>query len=205
MNSQMINASAFRYSSIFFNSEFEDILKGIIACYYSIISSGTELPNNENDIRDIMLSKELYLKNSTFKEAYPPLSNYHFDKETSENKGRADIRILHVKPYKDDDAYYVIECKRLDGGNTLNRKYITNGIKRFTTKKKYPFYNNTAGMIGFVVANIDIHQNSTVELALTQTEIVSNFEYSYFSEHRISGASNIIYHLMFNFSNNIIS
>jgi len=218
MNNQMINASAFKYNIIYFNSEFENILRGIISCYHSMVSAKIKLPhNNEGAIRDAMLSKN-YLKGHSFKENHPQLLNYHFDKETTENNGRADIRILHVNPYKGDEAYYIIECKRLDGENKLNREYIGNGIARFTNEKKYPFYENIAGMIGFVVKKIDIHKNThcninellqnvftkiNTERILTKKEINPDFEYSYYSSHKIDGDSKIIYHLMFDFSDNI--
>lgn len=221
MNNQYLNASCFVYSSTFYNENFEKILVGIIACYYCIVESKIKLPpNDENKVRDIMLFD--YLKKLDFKNSHFPLANYHFDKETYESKGRADIRILHVNPYKDDYAYYIIECKRLDNGNRngkigLNGEYIANGIARFILEKKYPFYNDTAGMLGFVVEKMDIHQNISAinqllkntfteintEKELTPRQIVSSFEYSYCSSHKIEDSSKIIYHLMFDFSKNI--
>ena len=220
MNNQAINTSAFGYSSFFFNSDFEDILKGIIECYYCVASANAKLPNNENLIRDELLSKK-YLKSKIFKKAHPPLHKYQFDKETAEDKGRVDIRILYVDPYKDDDAYYVIECKRLNNENTtgttgLNAEYISEGIARFASEK-YSMYENTAGMIGFVVEKMDIPQNISAintllsqhftyintEVTLTYKAIASGFKYSYFSKHKIAGISKIIYHLMFDFSENV--
>ena len=215
-----MDASVFIHSTVFYNQEFEDILKGIIDCYYSIIATKTELLNDENYIRDIMLSKK-YLKNSAFKNTHHPLEKYHFDKETAENDGRVDIRVLHIKPYKDDDAYYVIECKRIDSKNTkgkkgLNAKYIYEGIARFVSGK-YSMYSKTAGMIGFVVEKMDIHQNISdiitllnqhfghinTEETFTHKTIVSGFKFSYFSRHKINDISKIIYHLMLDFSDNI--
>ena len=78
-------------------------------------------------------------------------------------------------------------------------------------------YDGTAGMIGFVVEKMDIHQNVSAintllaehfiqistEEALTYKSIVSDFKYSYFSRHKIDGIVKIIYHLMFDFSDNI--
>jgi len=153
----------FEYSILHFNAKFEQILAGIVIVYSCIIDTKTKVPlNDENAIRDIFLSKE-YLKGEKFRAKYPPLANYHFDKETVENGGRADIRVLQVKPYKDDDAYYVIECKRLNninqnGKTGLNGEYISNGIARFVSEK-YQFYENTAGMVGFVVSKMNIHEN----------------------------------------------
>jgi hypothetical protein len=222
MNNHTLDATAFEYSISYFNTTFEDILAGIIITYSCIIATKTEVPlNDENAIRDIFLSKK-YLKNVKFREANPPLANYQFDAETIENKGRADIRILQVKPYKDDDAYYIIECKRLNKDNQnwetgLNGKYISNGIARFTNEKKYKFYNNTAGMVGFVVAEMDIHENIccinkllkdtfadiNTEKELTKTQIAHDFEYSYYSLHKVDNATKTLYHLMLDFSNNI--
>jgi hypothetical protein len=110
-----LDASVFEYNEVIYNKDFEDILKGIIACYYCIISDKIMLPNDENQIRDIMLCR--YLKNRLFKDANPPLSDYHFDSETVENKGRADIRILCVNPYMGDYDYYIIESNRMDNIN----------------------------------------------------------------------------------------
>ncbi|MDR3047250.1 MAG: hypothetical protein LBU51_06510 [Bacteroidales bacterium] len=223
MDNRPLNASVFEYSIVFYNKDFEDILAGIIAGYYCIIAAKTPIPpNDENTIRDVLLSN--YLKKTKFKETHPPLSNYLFDKEISENDGRVDIRIMPIKSnYIDDESYYNIECKRLDAKNQLgktglNGEYISNGIARFTSKK-YTSYKNTAGLIGFVVEKMDIQKNIekinkllatgfselNTTTKLTQKQIVSVFEYSYFSIHKVNDSSNIIYHLMLNFSDNTIA
>ncbi|GHT68727.1 hypothetical protein AGMMS50239_34400 [Bacteroidia bacterium] len=221
MSNQTLDATAFEYSISYFNTTFEDILAGIVVVYSCIIATKTKVPlNDENAIRDIFLSKE-YLKSIDFRKSNPPLDNYHFDKEISENQGRADIRVLQIKPYKDDDAYYVIECKRLDNENQngktgLNGKYISNGIARFTNERKYQFFNNTAGMIGFIVSEMDICNNVycinqllqniftgiNTEKELTKKQITPDFEYSYYSNHKVGKSTKIIYHLMLDFSAN---
>ena len=223
MSNQTLDATVFGYSVSYFNATFESILAGIITVYSCIITTKRKVPlNDENAIRDVFLSREEYLKNMDFRNANPPLGNYHFDKETSENKGRADIRILQVNPYKDDGAYYVIECKRLNNENQngetgLNGKYISSGIKRFTNEDKYQFYNHTAGMIGFIVSKMNIHENVgfingllqnaftevNMEKELTKKHINSDFDYSYYSVHKVGESTNIIYHLMLDFSNNM--
>ena len=221
MNKQNLDTTVFEYSVSYFNAEFENILTGIVIVYSCIIATKIKVPlNDENAIRDVFLSKK-YLKGQQFRAEYPPLANYHFDKETTENGGRADIRVLQVKPYKDDDAYYVIECKRLDkvnqnGKTGLNGEYISNGIARFVSEK-YPMHENTAGMIGFVVSKMNIYENVgcinqllqntftqiNTEKELTKKQIVPDFEYSYYSNHRVGKSTKIIYHLMFDFSNDI--
>ena len=209
MKNHPLDAPNFEYTISYFDAKFEQILSRIIICYNCIISEKIKVPlNNENAIRDIMLNN--YLKNTKFKTLNKPLSNYHFDKETSESGGRADIRVLKVNPYEDDDAYYVIECKRLNGKKDLNSKYVVSGIARFTNEKKYHFFNNSAGMLGFVVEKIDINQNILAineflskEEELFGKTIVSDFKYSYCSKHNINGISKTIYHLMLDFSENI--
>ena len=60
--------------------------------------------------------------------------------------------------WEQEKAYFIIECKRLDGNKTLNDKYKNEGINRFITKK-YSSYYGANGMIGFVVKKIDIDEN----------------------------------------------
>ncbi|MBG0783072.1 MAG: hypothetical protein H0S84_12450 [Bacteroidales bacterium] len=222
-----IDASIFNYSFSFYQNEFEEILRGIIVCYKCINSSGLSLKNNENDIRDAMLNN--YLKVEHFKREHFNLVNYHFDSETIENTGRADIRILPVNPYINDKAYYIIECKRLNNQNLtgmtgLNAEYVKNGICRFVTGY-YSSYFGINGMIGFVVENFEIdknitHINSFLNKNLTNDrgknvnampiqkikpiEISEDFKYSYTSTHQTVSQNEItLYHLMFNFSKQI--
>ena len=222
-----INTTKFGYSSSFYINEFEAILRGIIVCSQCINSSVEKLPNNENEIRDIMLLK--YLKNESFKKAHFNLANYHFDYETIENTGRADIRILPVNPYINDEAYYIIECKRLNNQNLtgitgLNAEYVKNGICRFVTGS-YSSSFGINGMIGFVVENFDIdknitHINSFLKQDLTNDRgknvnakpiqeitpinIGKDFNYCYASKHQASTQNEItLYHLMFDFSKQI--
>ena len=219
-----INATNFGYSSSFYINEFEDILRGIIVCSNCINSSEIALSNNENEIRNIMLKD--YLKVESFKKAHFNLASYHFDYETIENTGRADIRILPVNPYVTDEVYYIVECKRLNNQNLtgvtgLNAEYVKNGICRFVTGY-YSSYFGINGMIGFVVDNLDIDNNITclnsfLNKDLTNDreenvnampiqeikaiEISEDFKYSYTSTHQTVSQNEItLYHLMFNFS-----
>jgi hypothetical protein len=222
-----INATNFGYGSSFYRNEFEDILRGIIFCYNCINSSELLLPNNENEIRNVMLKD--YLKVESFKKSHFNLASYHFDYETIENSGRADIRILPVNKYINDEAYYIIECKRLDNQNLtgvsgLNSEYVKNGVCRFVTGY-YSSYFRINGMIGFVVDNLDIdknaaHINSFLNEDLTNDRgenvttmpiqeikpivISEDFNYSYTSIHKnVLNDEIVIYHLMFDFLKNI--
>jgi hypothetical protein len=213
-----LNASGYDYNGIFYNAEFEDILSKIIACYNTMISENVSLSNNENKIRDYMLYN--YLKKQSFKVEHS-VTNYLFDPELPENGGRIDIRIMPVNPFVNDDAYYIIECKRLDavnqnGTSGLNSEYIKEGVSRFVSSK-YSTHYKTNGMIGFVVDPIDINQNvssinnllATSFLVANTTQdlqfrkIVADFDFSYCSCHNVEGNSVVLYHLMFDLSKNV--
>lgn len=224
---ESISATNFKHSGSFYTNEFEDILRGMIVCYQCIYSSRVKLPNDENEIRNVMLKD--YLKVKSFKESHFNLANYQFDLETIENSGRTDIRILKVNPYIDDYEYFVIECKRLNSKNlsgttSLNSEYVKNGICRFVSGY-YSSYFGLNGMIGFVVDDLDIVNNITnlnsflhkdlinekqetvnakAVQEIKQIELYESFRYSYTSTHKTSSEREItLYHLMFDFSNNI--
>ncbi len=122
-----------------------------------------KLPNDENKIRSIML--EEYMKKN--KSAYG-MEGYKFDNEVPENyvgngkhKGRVDIRILLKSDFEKDDAYYIIECKRLDGTTRLNKKYVGEGIARFVTEKYSSYYGRNI-MLGFIVKKMNVPANTRV-------------------------------------------
>lgn len=56
-------------------------------------------------------------------------------------------------------AYYLIECKRVDGKADLNKKYVNKGIMRFTTQYYSSHYGENI-MLGFVVKQVDLTENS---------------------------------------------
>lgn len=210
-----IDASAYGHSSIIYHEEFEEVLSKIIACYNRMLRDNVNLSNNENSIRDYMLYN--YLKKQWFKKQYE-VTNYLFDPELPENNGRIDIRIMPINPFVNDDAYFVIECKRIDSKNRkgtsgLNSEYIKEGIDRFVNSK-YTSYYRTNGMIGFVVETMNISENivdindlmkgtMNVTQELFYREITTDFNFSYCSTHSVNTHEITIYHLMFNFANNI--
>lgn len=213
-----LSASGYKYSSIFYNEEFEDILSKIIICYKMMINKDVEVGSDENKIRDFLLKN--YLKNNSIRNELK-LTNYLFDREVPEDNdlGRTDIKIQTRNTFQDTKAYYIIECKRLDcqnqdGETGLNGKYISEGICRFTSSK-YSCYNKTNGMLGFVVQPMNIQDNivcinniltnsdfpSNTQQNIQYRKLVDNFDYSYYSTHTIDHNEIVIYHLMLDFSN----
>jgi hypothetical protein len=217
-----LNASGYGYNGIFYNTEFEDILSKIIACYHLMLSDNVTLSNDENQIRDVLYLN--YLNSDKIRKSVGLLS-YYFDRETQEDRtsGRTDIRILTANSFIETAAYYIIECKRLDATNPngttgLNAEYIKNGICRFVSQT-YSSHYKTNGMIGFIVEPINIDTNvvainnllknnfsvaNTIQ-PLTHREIVTAFSFTYYSTHNTGKDRVLLYHLMFNFSKNIKS
>ncbi|MEG0900179.1 MAG: hypothetical protein RSF40_10785 [Oscillospiraceae bacterium] len=91
---------------------------------------------------------------------FEPESQESYNDLTHNYGSRTDIKIL-LQPdsFQRRDAYFNIECKRLDGHKDLNDKYIDNGVKRFISSKYSSYYGKNF-MIGFVVKNIKIDDNT---------------------------------------------
>ena len=216
-----IDASPFEFDSMFYDQEFEIILCKITLCYQMMINDDVKVPNDENEIRDVLLLN--YLKNDEIRKIIG-LTDYQFDREVPEDNtlGRPDIRIITLDTLKIQAAYYIIECKRLNNQNLygtsgLNAEYIIEGIIRFV-KSKYSIYYRVNGMIGFVVEDMDIDQNieninklllqnfpeANTKTILSKTSFIDNFEFQYYSIHSDKKNSKFkLYHLMFDFSEHI--
>lgn len=213
-----LNATGYKGNSKFFHAEFERVLSYVIIGYKQMLTDNVSLINDENSIRDVLLYS--YLKKTEFKKLHN-INDFLFDKELEENLGRIDIRVMPVNPFVSDDAYFILECKRLNSKNTsgktgLNGEYIAEGICRFVSQK-YSCYHQTNGMIGFVVDELDIDKNVTSLNVLLNSQfpdamkvkdiskrsIVTGFEFSYYSSHTCKNNELLLYHLMFNFSDNI--
>ena len=134
-----------------------------------------KLPNDENRIRSIMLEEYLKEKKSSYS-----MSDYRFELEVPENYagngrhvGRVDIRILLKSDFEKEDAYYIIECKRVDGTTDLNKKYVKEGVARFVTEKYSSYYGRNI-MLGFVVKKIDISANVQLIEGIQNSELNQN-------------------------------
>jgi hypothetical protein len=219
-----LDASKYDYSALFYEKNFELILSKITLCYLLMKSHNPTLENNENKIRDALLIN--YLRKNEVKEKLK-LTDWIFDREVPEDTtvGRVDIRVISFDTFKIQEAYYIIECKRLDNVNTtgktgLNAEYIKNGISRFTefTENYYTSYYRVNGMIGFIVEKMDIHSNTKkinkllkdfgipiTTKYLTKDSFIPGFEYHYHSTHLDNNNDELkIYHLMFEFHENIV-
>jgi len=188
-------------------------LEHIIRSYESLINDNIQLKNDENEIRDILV--EHYL-NHPLKRQELRIDNLIFNREPSENmaKGFVDIKIQTMISLNNPKAYYIFECKRLDGSMELNRKYVKEGIMRFVSEK-YSSYYGLNGMLGFEVkklnttANIeeinrltaDDYPETNIIKRIEITNVTQEFKYSYISSHTTVSSRDIrLYHLMLDFS-----
>jgi hypothetical protein len=219
-----LSAVGYNYNAINYTAEFQRVLNGIFICYTLMLKDNVLVPaNDENKIRDILLLK--YLKNDAIRDITGLSGNFIFDREVPEDntEGRTDIKVQTIQTFTKSDAYYVVECKRLDNKNTtgtsgLNAEYIKNGIYRFVAKK-YSTNCGTNAIIGFVIDKMDIHFNimnniktllknnfkicNTIKY-IKEESFIPNFKYHYSSVHNnIDNVSFTLYHLVFDFSNNI--
>ena len=205
---------------LIYKDEFDNLLNKIVLCYKMMIEANIKLPNDENKIRDVLVIS--YLRNDKIRNIIG-LKSFLFNKEVPEDKtnGRTDIKIETKNTFEKQEAYYIIECKRLDNENLsgdtgLNAKYINDGIMRFVTIK-YSSFHRINGMIGFIVQKMDINKNisninslleknkeTNTEQVLKRDNFINNFDYSYTSKHIDKNKlSFVLYHLMFDYSCNI--
>lgn len=185
------------------------------------------LSNNENAITKRIVD---LLQDNDYRRSRPELLNYSFQREALENFGRVDIKVvINQESFVDTNAYYTIECKRLDAKNEtglsgLNAEYVKNGICRFVRDNYYTSYFGESGMLGFVVEALNIDKNvDCINLLLKKTFVVQNdvqvcanviapmtkntFQGVPFflSKHRKhDGKELTLLHLFLDFSNNIL-
>lgn len=205
---------------------YDQIIEFIIECSKLMLKTyfrnDRKINNDENLIRNILF--EEFLDNDTCRSnlgmdgaqlrfAIENSENYCY--QNKEYNGRTDIRILTDHWFLKRDAYYIVECKRIDKTVRLNRAYIKDGIARFISKKPlYPSYYNKSIMYGMVVKNIDIVENiidinekhkkylsEYTTLCFTKKKLSSDNLYAtYETQYSVNDKSITIEHIFFDFS-----
>jgi len=125
------------------------------------IAANNLLKNDEDTITNRLTAVYLNKEAGIFR--YEPQSSEHYDGETDHYIGRTDIKVISGDYFRDEKAYHIIECKRIDGTNTLNQKYITEGVERFFSpapQPKYSSYYLQNIMFGYVVQALVIPNNA---------------------------------------------
>lgn len=199
---ESLDATSLETAPQSYETEFKNLLLNIYVCHELMVGDNILLPsNNENYIRDRLL--EDYINKTDIRNNQCNITGFRFDKEVDVNDGRVDIKIHTKNDFENFDAFYIIECKRLDGKNTLNKAYNNDGIARFMTAYKsdqlefyYPSHYGVNGMIGFVVSSIDIDQNMAMIGNFFNTVQLNKLYESRHDKLKL-------YHLMMDFSKNI--
>jgi len=124
------------------------------------IVDNNPLINHEDRVTDRLIAKYLNAEPDNFR--YEPQSPENFNEDTDHYIGRTDIKVISRDYFNvSAQAYFVIECKRIDGSNDLNKKYITEGVARFVCHPtKYSSYYKQNIMFGYVVRALDISDNA---------------------------------------------
>ncbi len=203
-----------KYISYYVDENFEFILAQVYACYKKMLIDYQFVEDNENKIKN-RLYKDYLNKQDVRNDL--GLNEYLFKTETAfineeyDEKGYSDIEVIDLKgSLRSTEAYYIIECKRLNGENShykqsLNNKYIQEGIKRFINEK-YPTHHQVNGMLAFITKRMDIDENSKCFSDLKRYMFINDFNFSYKSNHITeSGKKITLYHLMLDFSSKINS
>lgn len=201
-----------KYIAFYIDENFEFILTQIYKCYQKMLVDYAFIENNENKIKN-RLYKD-YLNNQDIRNSLG-LNEYLFKTETAfisedyDEKGYSDIEVIDLKgSLTSTEAYYIIECKRLDDENphykrSLNNKYIDEGINRFIDEK-YPTHNKVNGMLAFIVKRINIAENCKHFSNLEKYAFIKDLDFTYKSNHTTKSGKKIeLYHLMLDFSSKI--
>lgn len=200
---------------------FYDIKEKVLLCCDrmngDLLRAEKKIDSNEPIIRDYLL--ENYLQNNSVRNLLE-FTEFSFQPEVRERDsvksrtkyGNIDIKIL-IKRLSFDDvkAYFIIECKRIDGTGTMNNKYVIDGVCRFVSKKSYyTTYKNRNFMLGFVVKDIDIDanaqsisetQNKLSDISVLQPFVRQNDDvYVYSSKYNHKSEIVELVHIFYDFS-----
>ena len=196
----MMNDTAFSFSYDLYINEFKQVGKLLIYSYCQMILNNEILTSDhENYLRNVLVKK--YLRDKEAKKKYN-IGYLGFEIEPGEididniTIGFIDIKVTNLgnKDLLDEDEYYSIECKRLDGGTTKNNLYIKEGINRYV-QSKYSSQMPFASMIGFIesgnapksISDINhfLNQNKLFKThsELSEYLIETDFNETYISKH----------------------
>lgn len=162
----------------FFESVIEHLKKCSFEMKIDCMESRNWLHNDEDKITNRLV--ENYLNKNSSNIRFILQSPERFLPNEDRYKGRTDIRAVSLNWFSDSNAYYSIECKRIDGKSYLNREYIINGIARFVmSSPQYPSCNKRNIMFGYIVKAVDIPQN-TIKIEELQNKLLDKVNTSGF-------------------------
>ena len=178
------------------------------------LDQSNPLHNHEDKITNRLTAEYLNAQPSNFR--YITQTLEHYEKVTAQYVGRTDIMVISNDYFRDTQAYHIIECKRIDGSTSLNRKYVSEGVARFistTQKQKYSSYYSRNIMFGYVIKTIDIPSNTEkivdMQSRILEDTITGDFAllhkddshyYVYSSKYQPDASLIELVHLFYDFS-----
>jgi hypothetical protein len=158
----------------FENGLFSLIIVHLCQCSHEMMetckATGNALYNHEDKITNRLVANHLNFNDLRLR--FILQSPETFIANGDNYKGRCDIRVVSDDWFRNQNDYYLVECKRIDGGDYLNRQFVSEGISRFVVSPpKYPSYHKRNIMFGYVVQAIDIPDN-TVKIDQLQGELL---------------------------------
>lgn len=158
----------------FENGLFNLIIVHLCQCSHEMMetckATGNELYNHEDKITNRLVANHLNFNDLRLR--FILQSPETFIPNGDNYKGRCDIKVVSDDWFRNQNDYYLIECKRIDGGDYLNRQFVSEGISRFVVSPpKHPSYHKRNIMFGYVVQAIDIPDN-TVKIGQLQGELL---------------------------------
>lgn len=138
-------------------SAFDSVCDVFRAMVHEFVVTGERLPNDENLIRDRLLG---YILNN--RRSFQALDGFIVNAEAQDpivsgtRRGYPDLKLQPVaEGFSDQLKYYFsIECKRIDGGATLNGLYVDKGVLRYCDET-YSSPTGLNGMLAFIVTSCD--------------------------------------------------
>lgn len=178
----------------FENGLFNLIIAHLCQCCHEMMKTckvtGKELYNHEDKITNRLVENHLNFNGLRLR--FILQSPETFIADVDNFKGRCDIRVVSDDWFRNQNDYYLVECKRIDGGDYLNRQFVSEGISRFVVSRpKYPSYHKRNIMFGYVVQAIDVPEN-TVKIDQLQSELLVGVLSGKFS--LVSNESTEFYH-----------
>jgi hypothetical protein len=173
----MINSTTLSNSSQYFqdkiaryHGEIQIILEKIYVFYKQLLESEISLGNRKEDtIRNALFHNRKRVQNETGVYIFFSLNDVISDADGT-NSRAPDVHVnVLSRNYDRQSPIYYIECKNLEGGLSLNKKYLyyneeARGLHRYLDDSKcidgyYPVPTGVTAMLGFIVKSIDISQN----------------------------------------------
>lgn len=217
-------------NEIYYNDLINKIVDSVLTCCENMLDDlirvNRKIPNHEEKIRTHLC--ENYLNNDEVRiriglDKVPVRfiieSPVNYNSEEDTHRGRVDIKVVGENwLFRNINDYFTIECKRIDGSQELNRKFIDCGVCRFAAEPiLYPSYNKKNFMFGFLVKDIDVNSNInlindiqnetpclTVNQEFIQTECTINNSYIYISKYALKENTLELKHLFYNFSQIVV-